>query len=40
MVKLLKEFQEFIDKNSKNYNIEIEVKSWQECVTNDGDGTS
>lgn len=31
MVKILKELQEFIDKNSKNYNIELEVKSWQEC---------
>jgi hypothetical protein len=30
MVKIVKELQDFIDKNSKNYNIELEVKGWQE----------
>jgi len=31
MKDFLKELQEFIDKNSKNYNIQIIVSDWKEC---------
>ena len=37
MKELLNELQEFIDKNSKNYNITIVVSDWKECGEFSGD---
>jgi hypothetical protein len=37
MNEFLKEIQEFIDKNSKNYNIKINIKDWKECGEFNGD---
>ena len=37
MKELLNELQEFIDKNSKNYNITIVVSDWKECGEFNGD---
>ena len=37
MKELLNELQEFIDKNSKNYNITIVISDWKECGEYNGE---
>lgn len=37
MKELFKHLQDFIDKNSKDFNITLEVKDWKECGEFHGD---
>jgi hypothetical protein len=37
MKELLNILQEFIDKNSKDYNIEFNITDWKECGEYNGD---